>query len=226
MFKIIIGALAVLLLTGCSHKLEVLNINDYKNWQHNALDTKTKIGIVSSTQNKYGQQIIRGISSGLNNASAVVFYPYHENQVEDIAVDFIANIDVEQQYDGSGWNFLINFPGFLVWAPAWNGYEYKAKFTIDVALTDANNSAVDTFQTPVDLDIRHAEMDRTWTEVGWFEVGIIPLIGGIAFINYDDDVTPILIDEIEAPIGDYIAQEIVSRINVFLQNPMTPADIQ
>jgi hypothetical protein len=56
----------------------------------------------------------------------------------------------------------------------------------------------------------------TWTEIGWLEVGVIPFFGGLIFAGtYDPDVTPLVMDKIEQPVGDYIAQEIVSRINAY-----------
>jgi len=58
-------------------------------------------------------------------------------------------------------------------------------------------------------------MGRTWTEIGWLEWSIIPFISGFVFIRYDNDITNLVLDKIQTPIGDYIAQEIVSRINNF-----------
>ncbi len=44
---------------------------------------------------------------------------------------------------------------------------------------------------------------------------MIAFISGLIFISYDDDVTPVVAEKIEVPIGDYIAQEIVNRLNDF-----------
>jgi hypothetical protein len=68
------------------------------------------------------------------------------------------------------------------------------------------------FDLPVNLDIRHAAIDRTWTEVSWFEVGIIALVGGVVFMEYDSDVTPLLMREIERPIGEYVAKKILTNV--------------
>jgi hypothetical protein len=129
-------------------------------------------------------------------------------------VDVVVNIDVQTEHDGSGWNFLINFPGFLIFAPAWNGYIYEVKYTINVAIRKAGSKdVIDQFKLPLALDVRHASYNRTWTEVSWFEVGIIALVGGFVFIGYDDHVTPLVSDKVETPLGKYIAQDIVKRIN-------------
>lgn len=120
-------------------------------------------------------------------------------------------------------NFLINFPGFLVWAPAWNGYVYHATYDFDIRLTRADDgSLIDAWPMTVNLSLRQAELDRTWTEISWFEVGSIAFVGGIVFIQYDDDVTPLLIDEIMMPIGKYVAEEVIRRINANQSKLATP----
>ncbi len=55
-------------------------------------------------------------------------------------------------------------------------------------------------------------MSRTWTEVGWFEVGIIPLIGGIVFTSYDVDATDDFITEVSPYYGPYIAGKIMATL--------------
>ena len=55
-------------------------------------------------------------------------------------VDFIVKLDIPTEYKGSGWNFLINFPGFLIFTPAWNGYVYKVNHTVDILLISLSAS--------------------------------------------------------------------------------------
>ena len=133
-----------------------------------------------------------------------------------IEADFVARIHVRPEYRGSGWNFLINFPGFLVWMPAWHGYVYKANYEVETVLTrGSDNRQIDSWTVPVRLNLRHAEFDRTWTEISWLEVGAIAFLGGLYCITYDDDVSPIVARETQKPLGDYVAQQIVSRLNQF-----------
>ena len=86
----------------------------------------------------------------------------------------------------------------------------------NVLLTSkANNERIDSFSVPIHLNVRHADFNRTWTEISWLEAGIIAFIGGIVFIGFDDNVSSLVIDRIRTPIGDYLAQEIISRINSY-----------
>jgi len=207
---VIAGAAA--LLTGCSHRLEVKNLRSYQNMSLNPLEKACVIGIVPSTEDIHSQKLIKGVGTALGKYSATVVLPYAVGST--IRPDVIAKISVRPEYKGSGWNFLINWPGFLIFTPAWHGYIYKANYEFELLLTKwSDNTRIDSWTMPVKLDLRHAAIDRTWTEIGWLEWGVIPLIGGIVFTRYDHDVTPLVAEKIEVPIGDYIAQEIVNRIN-------------
>ena len=88
------------------------------------------------------------------------------------------------------------------------------KYTIDCTLTKGGTrEAIDQFHIPIVLDVRHAAIYRTWTELSWLEVSAIAFVGGIVFVNYDESVTPLVVEKIETPLGKFIAQEIVKRIN-------------
>jgi hypothetical protein len=197
---------------GCTHTLEVKNLNSYRSASIVSLKKPTTIGMVQTAESPECQRLVKAVGQALGKNSAQVLLPY--TPAPDRPVDVVAEINITPEYKGSGWNFLINWPGFLVFVPALNGYVYKANYQVDIALAkSANLAQKDAWTMPINLDLRHAEIDRTWTEIGWFEWGVIPLIGGIVFTQYDPDVTPILIDAIETPVGDYIAQEIIQRIN-------------
>jgi hypothetical protein len=209
-----IALATVVFSSGCTHQLVVKNMSTYQNKSVTPLKRPMTIGVVPIGQDTNCVQIVKGVGMALGggNYSATVLLPYSPGT--DKRADVVANIKIGSEYAGSGWNFLINWPGFLIFTPAWNGYVYKANYQVDIALTkEADNAPIDSWAMPINLNLRHAELDRTWTEIGWLEVGVIPLIGGIVFTAYDTDVTDPLIQKIEMPIGDYIAQEIVNRIN-------------
>lgn len=202
----------ILLVSGCAHPLQVRNLSSYRSVSINPLDKRITVGIVPSTDEIHSRRLIKGIGEALGRHNANVILPYPEGSTKK--VDAVATISVQPEYKGSGWNFLVNFPGFLVWAPAWNGYVYRVNYNVDVLLTKAaDGSKIDSWSIPVNLDVRHAGMNRTWTEISWLEVGAIAFIGGLVFTQYDNGVTPLVMDKIELSIGDYIAQEIVNRLN-------------
>lgn len=196
---------------GCSHQLTVKNIDKYQNVDINSLDKPLTIGIVGNYSKPADQKLLNGIATSLGSYSAKVIMPYTNER--KTAADVVATISIKSTYEGSGTNFWINFPGFLVWAPAWNGYIYEVNHSVDVKLANAGGQQFEKFTIPVNLDVRHADINRTWTEVSWLEIGIIAFFGGFAFMDYDENVTPLLANAIQQPVGNYISQEIIRRIN-------------
>jgi len=202
----------MMLTAGCSHQLTIKNLDMYRGHGLTSFEKPTTIGIAGNSNDQEQRRIMEGVAGALNGYQTKVIFPY--SQRDSKPVDVIVHFDITTEHKGSGWNFLVNFPGFLVFAPAWNGYVYKVNYDIDCALikTDSNER-IGQFDVPVALNIRHADMNRTWTEVSWLEWGVIALIGGFVFISYDNNVTPLVSDKMESPLGKYIAQKIVKTLN-------------
>ena len=204
--------IAALLGGGCTHELTIENNQMYSTFGAPNLDKPLRIGIVTDADQPEQKRLLDGVANALGNYSARVSMPYSITSEKE--VDAIVNITVETEHKGSGWNFLINWPGFLVFAPAWHGYIYEVNHTINCSLRrPGDKDPFDQFRIPIALDVRHASYNRTWTEISWFEVSIIAFVGGLVFINYDDSVTPLVSEKVEVPLGRYIAQEIVKRMN-------------
>ena len=204
--------LFLLFTSSCSHNLKIINLVTYKNKNLNMLDKNVTIGIIPSTNNPYVDKLFKGIATELEKYSADVRLPYSvENSMP---IDVKANIDIRLDVKGSSRNFWINWPGFIIFTPLWHGYNYRNKYNIDVLLSRAaDNQKIDSFSIPVNLEIRHSDSNRTWIEVSFLDWSITAFISGFVFIQYDKNVTELVIDEIQMPIGNYIAQKIVSRIN-------------
>jgi hypothetical protein len=204
--------LFLLVTSSCSHNLEIINLGTYKNKNLNMLDKNVTIGIIPSTNNPYVEKLFKGIATELEKYSADVRLPYSVKN--SMPIDVKANIDIRLDVKGSSRNFWINWPGFIIFTPLWHGYNYRNKYNIDVLLSRAaDNQKIDSFSIPVNLEIRHSDSNRTWIEVSFLDWSITAFISGFVFIQYDKNVTELVIDEIQMPIGNYIAQKIVSRIN-------------
>lgn len=206
-------SLGAFLISGCSHRLEVKNLNEFRSSSLAArLGKPASIGVNFESDYNNLRPLVKEVATELQKYTSEVVFPYNPNGYKKADVE--ARVDIRPSYRGSGVNFLINFPGFLVWAPAWNGYVYKAELKVKVDLVDTQSGqSLDSFTLPINLDIRQAEIDRTWTEVSWLEVGVIALIGGMVFTQYDPDVTSPLIDHVRETLGKHIAEEIVNRLN-------------
>jgi len=204
-------SLLMFTIVGCSHSLEIKNLSQYQSNSLNTISKDLSMGIITPNSGNDGQILVTGTAQALSGYLGQVVYPYSASNSQE--VDIISKISVSSDHKGSGYNFWINFPGFLVWASAWNGYVYEPSYKVDVNMMRADdNSVIDSFSLPIDLDVRHSSIDRTWTQITWLESGIIGFIGGLVFMRYDNDVTPLVDAAIQKPIGDFIAQEMANRI--------------
>jgi len=198
-------------LTGCTHRLAIKNLDTYRNTSLMSLEQPLRVGIQSNSPEIEGKRLVKEVGESLNKYNVIATGVLRQNHSN---VDVVSTITVHSDHKGSGWNFLINFPGFLVWAPAWHGYVYEITHRVNVALTDAKTGKqLKSFDIPIALDIRHAAFNRTWTEVSWFEWGVIAFVGGVYFIQYDDSVTPLVSEKAGPVLADYIAHEIANCLH-------------
>lgn len=199
--------------SGCSHRLEVKNMSMYKPIHLGSVAQDLKIGIKASAITPEEERLLIAVVNSLKQNGFFVVYPYYSQSNPESNLDYVVGISFSSQYRGSGWNFLINWPGFIIWTPAWHGYNYRVVYEFDVSIHDVKNQKdLPTLAVPVDLDIRHAAMNRTWTEISWLEWSVIALIGGFVFTRYDNSVTPQLLDFAEYKIGDYVGSKITAAI--------------
>lgn len=208
---VLTGVLA--LASGCAHPLVVKNLDTYQVSGSMAQATKKSIGVTATCATYNDQLILNGVADNLRRYAGSVVTPYTKG--DDQKVDVVANIDLRSQYDGSGVNFLITWPGFLIWTPAWNGYVYHIRHDFDITLRDGeSDDTIETFSIPVALSVRHADMNRTaLAEVGgWFFWSVPAFIGGFIHIGYDRNVSQLEAKEVAPVLGDFVAQEIVRRI--------------
>jgi hypothetical protein len=203
---------AAFLFGGCQHGLTVKNMNAYR--QPGVVSEKPiAVGLSVSSGDEPSGRLGDGIAAGLRNCATEVIYPYSPTGLRK--VDVFAKIAIQPKYTGSGANFFINFPGFLIFAPAWNGYVYKVDYDVTVTLENGagDRAPIDRFSLPIQLNIRHADFNRTWTEISWLEVGVIAFGSGLVFIQYDENVTPLVAEATKSTLGAYIAQEITKKVN-------------
>lgn len=199
---------------GCSHDLRITNADDYFSPPVPPLRQALTIGVVSpSATHPQNGRYIEAIVAALRSSGSFdkVLYPYDPSNHGDL-VTAIVEVTVEPKYAGRGSNFLVNWPGFLIFAPAIWGYGYQAEIKTFVNVSRTSDGGAQTIQADPTYRFRQAEIDRTWTEIGWLEVGIIPLFGGIAFMQYDPDVTPRFITEVSSNYGAFIAKKIVAAL--------------
>ena len=219
----IVGLGAMLILSGCSHPLTVKNIRTYQVQMPIPLEQRLSLGIIPQAGDRDSELILKRIPSALHAMDVTM--PYQRGSSRE--VDVIAQVSIQPEYKGSGWNFLINWPGFLIFTPAWNGYVYKVNYKVDVDLTKADgNQPISSFSTPIELNIRHAAMNRTWTEISWLEVSVIAFVGGIVFTGFDDQVSTLTAEKVKDDLAEYIAAKILGKLRAGRYAPRLPNDTE
>ncbi len=198
---------------GCSHDLHITNLDEYFS-PPSPVSKDIRLGITSGSDvHPQNSRYINAIVDSLHRTGSFqrVIYPYspalHKEQV-----DVVVNITVNPRYSGTGSNFLVNWPGFLIWAPAIFGYGYSAEIETTANINRLKDNQSQTTTVVTKYRFRQAEIDRTWTEVGWLEVSLIPFIGGIVFTQYDPDVTDEFITKVSPQYGQYVAGKIVAAL--------------
>lgn len=207
------------LLSGCTHALEVKNRDNFSITSSAPGRSEVSVGVVTDNDIDNGKRLVDATVEALRFRLKSIIYPYSG---ADEKLDLIVMMKVESRHKGSGLNFLINWPGFLIWTPAWNGYIYEPSYDVRITIKDPVQGVIlDTFNVPIKLDVRHADINRTWTEVSWLEVSLIALVGGIIFTEYDPKVTPLVEREMRQELGAYLAEKILQQIA--MQKAVRPA---
>ena len=211
---VVSGIALITMTTGCTHKMEVTNLDNYRVMTAPPARSTRTLGVTTGNASdprneRYVSAIVEALKKNGNLSS--VIYPFNRSMHQDL-VDAVVDIAVNPSYDGRGSNFFVNFPGFLIFAPAIWGYGYTADIKTDYAIATPTGDLVTQQNISTSYEFRHADMGRTWTEVSWFEVGIIALVGGVAFTGYDHDVTDEFISTISPHYGSFVAQKIVAGL--------------
>ncbi len=208
---IFLAMLGSLLFIGCTHNMHITNSDAYFTPPSAQSKKPIRLGVTSSSENHpQNSKYVMAIVDALQKSSSIerVIYPYNASTHQDMA-DAVVDISLKIHYDGKGSNFFVNWPGFLIFAPAIWGYGYTAEIETQANIASVKDGKSQQITVPTRYEFRQADMSRTWTEVGWLEVGIIPLIGGIVFTGYDEDVTGEFIKNVAPSYGPYVAKKIV-----------------
>lgn len=222
MVPILLLAVLVVFGSGCTHSLKVKNVAEFPTGQSSSLSWRPTVGLVFETMlmDAYTDRLADEVASAMRESGTYteIKYRYSPQLASDSGrradVDYIVKLEINPQYKGSGWNFLISWPGYLIWTPAWNGFVYEADWSTHVTIIDPETrTELIRKRAPMAMNLRHAAINRTWIEIGWLEIGIIPFVGGIFWTAYDSSVTPELVTNHSRTYGRYIARTIAQGIS-------------
>ena len=209
----ILGSLGI----GCVHHLEIVNPPS-RPFVGMAGDYPVSVGVEDRSSSSEVEPYVEAIARGLQTSRNVeqVVYPYAPGH----DVDVVAYVDVTPEYRGAWTNFFVNWPGFLIFTPAWHGYTYHARLdtTIDIVAASTKQRLAGV-EWSHEYEFKQSDIGRTWVEVGWLEYGIIPLVGAFFAMHYDTDQTEPFMKAVSRSYGDQIGQ----RVSLELTNPSVAA---
>jgi len=205
---------AMLSLFGCAHPMRVTNLDQYR---------------LSPTPARQRNVAVLPFHGGADErlffehmVGALVAHPAvaelrddwswdaHE---PDFEPDVVVSIETRARYRGSGWNFPITWPGYLLFTHAWNGYVFHADVHAEIQIHDPDTREVaDRSELDVTYSMRHCDHDRGfWAVSGWWmpPYTATALVAGLFFIRYDENATRPFHNRIRKPFGDYVAEQIM-----------------
>jgi hypothetical protein len=204
-------SILVLALASCTHSMKIKNLDAYT-----FVAAPAGKGLVISLQNgaigSDEHELFSFVRESLAVHPAVERVVVLERDTEPEPSSVVARLAPATKYDGSGWNYLITFPGFLLFTHAWNGFLYEADVTTDVEVRLPNGGEVVRRSIETKYDLRFCDFDRgAATSSGWYTPGYggINLLIGFAMMNYDEDATPEFLEAVRTAYGRFIANQIV-----------------
>ena len=202
------------LLCGCSHDLEIRDLDRFSERVMDASQAGLSVGLALDSSDLDDEILAQEVASALQRQARYhVTYPATDFTRADV---FIRMTLVEQEKTGSVGNFFVCFPGFLLFTHAWLGYAYHSTLTVRCDLVAAvTGEHIGTIEVPIGLDMRQAELDRTWANgfLGWYYAGIPCFINGFFCVPYDPDLDPVLRREVFPILGAHVASQISRPLN-------------
>ncbi len=136
--KIIFSVPVLLLLVisvGCSHSMRVKNLGDYSLVQSTGPRMDVALAPFSGTpdQEAFYNAAVDGLRSH-RHVKMVRTDWTPERREQGFNPTHTVSLAIKPEYKGSGANFPITFPGFILFTCAWHGFHYSADVTTEIEL--------------------------------------------------------------------------------------------
>ncbi|MBI5555803.1 MAG: hypothetical protein HY920_08145 [Elusimicrobia bacterium] len=211
MKKILAALLVVSLTLGCTYALKVTNEGDFEP-ETTTLKQQVKLGVLN-TNDDLLSSVVNKLQMDPNIAE--IKFNYQPNS--GVEVDYAQKLERKAKYRADGQNFIITFPGFILFAHAWAGYKYYIDIATISTLLDKDGKVLKNATFNTTYEIRYTSFARgaTTSLCGW----ILPPYGGLDIIagaffagTFDHRGTDEFYDKVKDSYSSYIASKIVRQI--------------
>ena len=148
----------VLMTLGCAHKLEVMNLQDYAHVAgFRSPDRKLNVAVAKSSIDPAALWLYNAVLRDFSGRREVGHFTNDPGSAKNPQNTFNLAITPAISFDASGWNFIVNWPGGLIFTPAWHGYNYVAEISTTVSIHDEQGKLLRELKLDTPYDFRHAD---------------------------------------------------------------------
>jgi hypothetical protein len=211
MRRILMMLLVISLTLGCTYALKVTNEGDFEP-ETTTLLRQVKLGVLNNND-----ELLSDVVNKLQMDPNIAEIKLLNEKNSDVDVDYKQKLERKARYRASGQNFVITFPGFILFAHAWAGYKYYVDITTNSTLLSKDGKILRraAFKTPYEIRYTSFARGAISSLCGW----ILPPYGGLDIIagaffagSFDHRGTEEFYDKVKDSYSSYIASKIVGQI--------------
>lgn len=207
---LIVGWALVVASAACTHDMRIVEADE--RFAPGRLNRSVRVAIEAAAAEHDERMLVDFVQDALTRHSSVERVAVNGQAPPDFLPDFVVRVQPVTEYDASGLNYLITFPGFIVFTHAWNGFHYSADIDTAVVVTTPAGDELGRAQIPSSYALRHTSFTRgAVTSSGWYTPfsGGINLIIGFFMINYDEKATDPFLEDVRDRYGRMVADEVI-----------------
>ncbi len=215
---ILCGAL-ILLCAGCAHELTIADFDTTYSGRSDTSLRGLSVAIVNSTRFEESAVMADKLRDALRRLGGYRVSTFKENKLDSTDYDVVISFSSPVlKGDGNWSNFFVCFPGYLVFAHAWAGYGYNAKFKFNCEIAAMDGSRLGNVSCSHDLDMRYARNQTCSGNIFGFCIFfppfmVFPVINGLVQMGYDVGATTALYEKTFPAMANELAEQVIRKIN-------------
>jgi hypothetical protein len=125
---------------GCTHAPELIDEGTHRPGLAPVLDRPVRLALESRVEvdPRFDRRVAYALRSNPDVSLAAPWSP---------AFDYKVSLSIQRRAMSRGTNFLLCWPGFLIFAPAWHGLEWPYRVTTTAIITRADGTLLTAFRT-------------------------------------------------------------------------------